>query len=76
MQEEEVTRFGLIDDWQQIDITHAFSPPAHIWTFPLETVSQSEGGFESVYQASVVLARWAVDLASAEPWTLTLDIDV
>ena len=67
------TRFGLVDGWQQLDIALGFSTPARIWTFPLETVSQSEGGFEAVYQGSIVLALWQVTLAAGEPWKVTFD---
>ncbi|HUW58707.1 MAG TPA: alpha-amylase/4-alpha-glucanotransferase domain-containing protein [Planctomycetota bacterium] len=70
---EDVTRFGIIDGWQSLDIALSFSVPAHIWTFPLETVSQSEAGFESVYQGSVVLARWPVELKPGETWKLKLE---
>ncbi len=67
------TRFGLVDGWQQLDIALGFSQPARIWTFPLETVSQSEGGFEAVYQGSIVLALWQATLDKGEPWKVTFD---
>jgi alpha-amylase len=67
------TRFGLVDGWQQLDIALGFSSPARVWAFPLETVSQSEGGFEAVYQGSIVLALWTVELKNGEPWTVTFD---
>ena len=71
--QDEVSRFGIVDGWQQLDIGLAFSEPAHIWTFPLETVSQSEGGFEAVYQGSVVLGRWTVNLRDDTSWTLKIE---
>ncbi|KPJ53126.1 MAG: hypothetical protein AMS16_05615 [Planctomycetes bacterium DG_58] len=70
---EGVRRFGLADGWQQLDIGITFSEPARLWTFPLETVSQSEAGFEAVYQGSVVLTHWTVVLERGESWKLKLE---
>jgi alpha-amylase len=70
---ERVSRFGLADEWQQLDIGLAFSEPAHVWAFPLETVSQSEEGFEAVYQGSVVLARWKLVLEPGSSRELTIE---
>jgi len=50
------------DGWQKVRVTlHA--PGAHeFWVAPIETVSESEGGFERVYQGSQILAIWRPDL--------------
>ncbi len=29
-----------------------------MWFFPIETVSQSENGFEKTYQGSAILVHW------------------
>ena len=68
-----VTRFGIVDEWQQLDIGLLSSAPAHVWTFPLETVSQSEAGFEAVYQGSVLLLRWTVDLEPGKSWKVKIE---
>jgi hypothetical protein len=52
----------LVDDWQKIEICLAFSPSATVWRFPIETVSNSESGFERVYQGSTVAAIWPIRL--------------
>ena len=41
-----------------LDVRLTFDRPADVFTFPVETVSQSEAGFERVYQSSVVLPVW------------------
>jgi alpha-amylase len=51
---------GLVDEWLGLDVNLAFSRPTAIWTFPVETVSQSEGGFELVHQSVAVLPHWYV----------------
>ena len=42
------------------------SRPARVHRFALETVSQSEGGQERVYQGSVLVPTWAVALEPGE----------
>jgi alpha-amylase len=42
------------------------------WQFPIETVSNSEAGFERVYQGTSLLAHWPIDLAPAGAWKLSL----
>ena len=49
---------GLTDEWLGIDVDLAFSRPTAIWTYPIETVSQSEGGFELVHQSVAVQPHW------------------
>lgn len=63
-----VQRMGLKDEWMRIDVQLQFSVPATVWRFPVETISQSEGGFERVYQSSVVIPNWKIRLKPAERW--------
>ena len=42
--------------------------------YPVETVSNSEGGFERVYQGSSLLFRWPVSLAPGDHATLTVSL--
>jgi alpha-amylase len=46
--------------------------PADAWWAPIETVSNSEAGFERVYQGSALLLSWPVRLARGERWTRTI----
>jgi len=73
LDQPDVTRFGIVDEWQSLDIGLMYSLPAHVWSFPLETVSQSEAGFEAVYQGSVLLSRWAVELEPGKTWKLRME---
>ncbi len=59
----------LVDEWMNIAVTVEYKPAATLWRFPIETVSQSEGGFEKTYQGSCITAVWPLALkptASAE----------
>lgn len=56
---------GLKDHWLNVALTLKASTPAHVLVCPVKTVSQSEGGFESVYQSSCVVLQWTLKIG---PW--------
>jgi hypothetical protein len=56
------------DGWQRIRITLHAPGAKEFWVAPIETVSESEEGFERVYQGSQILAIWHPPLAPEEPW--------
>ena len=51
-------------------LTLAFTPSvaAAAWSFPLTTVSNSEGGYERTDQGAVLLLRWPVELGPGQIW--------
>jgi 4-alpha-glucanotransferase len=63
---------GLVDRWLGIDVALRASCPTHFWTYPIQTVSQSEGGFELVHQSVVVQPHWHVQPDAKGRWTVTL----
>jgi 4-alpha-glucanotransferase len=56
------------DGWQRIRITLHAPGAKEFWVAPIETVSESEEGFERVYQGSQIVALWHPPLAAQEPW--------
>ena len=46
------------DPYVGIDLTVELDPPATVWRFPVETVSNSEEGFERTFQGSCFQFRW------------------
>jgi alpha-amylase len=50
------------DGWQRLRIMLHAPNAQEFWVAPIETVSESEGGFERVYQGSQILALWRPDL--------------
>ena len=54
-------RLTVVDEWQRVQITLETRPQACWWIVPIETISQSELGFERVYQGSAILAVWKID---------------
>jgi len=70
----DVPGLGLVDEWLGIEVGLAWSRPTHVWTFPIGTVSQSEGGFELVHQSVVVLPHWRVTADAEGRWGMTMTI--
>jgi 4-alpha-glucanotransferase len=54
------SRLLLVDRWQRVKILLSAHPEARWWVTPIQTVSQSESGFESVYQGSAIMAVWKI----------------
>jgi len=53
---------GLKDEWHGTHLTLDAGPGVSFWRYPVETVSQSEGGFERTYQGSCLLFRRAMEI--------------
>ena len=67
----EATKVGEIsqgNDWLGLALRTAIDPAADAWFAPIETISNSEDGFERVYQGSGLLLSWLVDLAPGARW--------
>jgi hypothetical protein len=60
------------DGWQRIRIALHAPAAEKFWVAPIETVSESEEGFERVYQGSQILAIWQPDLTAQKSWTARL----
>ena len=58
------------NDWIGLSVESVPSPVADAWWAPIETVSNSENGFERVYQGSSLLLSWLIELAPGEATTV------
>jgi alpha-amylase len=67
-----IKALGLRDEWMGIDYALHFDRPADVWRFPVETVSQSEAGFEKIYQSSALYPNWQVSLGAGESWQVVI----
>ena len=65
-------RLGLIDEWLGLDASLEVSQPGGFWTFPIETISQSEGGFEAVHQSTVVIPHWQFTAPEDGKWSVRI----
>ena len=67
-------RIGLVDEWLGIDTALDLSQPAQVWTHPIETVSSSEGGLETIYQQTAVVPVFAVRAGDDGRWSASMTL--
>jgi len=64
---------SLTDEWLDLRVDLTWSQAGGLWCFPIETVSQSEGGFEKVYQSSAILPHWHVTGDEQGKWGVRVE---
>ena len=57
------------DGWQRVRVGLHAPFAEEFWIAPIETVSESEEGFERVYQGSQILAVWRPTLTKHKTWS-------
>ena len=67
-----VTALAQGNDYIGIAIRTTTDTPTDAWWAPIETVSNSESGFERVYQGSGLLLSWPLRLEAGERWSRTI----
>src|ERR1700730_17309573 len=60
------------DGWQRVRVVLHAPLAEEFWVAPIETVSESEEGFERVYQGSQILAIWRPGLSTQTSWSARL----
>jgi alpha-amylase len=68
-----VEQLGQGNDWLGLAIATTVVPAADAWWAPIETVSNSEDGFERVYQGSALLLSWPLELAPGATWSARIE---
>jgi alpha-amylase len=68
----EVTSIAQGNDFIGVSVATTTDQPAEAWWAPIETISNSENGFERVYQGSGLLLSWPINLAPGERWSRTV----
>jgi hypothetical protein len=68
-----IARISQGNDWLGLEVETNVEPSAEAWWAPIETISNSEAGFERVYQGSALLLSWKVRLDSDGAWRVTID---
>lgn len=66
----------LSDEWLGLEVGLRSSRPTHFWAWPIETVSQSEGGFELVHQSVCVQPHWLVTADAEGRWSVALQLAI
>ena len=72
----DVDALGLTDGWLGLDVDLKIDRPSCLWTFPIETVSQSEAGFELVHQSVVVQPHWFVEADAEGRWSVQIRLSI
>ena len=70
----ETDSLGLTDEWLGIDVGLKCSRPTSFWTFPIESVSGSEGGYELVHQSVAVISHWQIQPEADGSWSVTIHL--
>ena len=73
---QNVLGLGLADEWLGVNVGLKMSRPTAFWTYPVETVSQSEGGFELVHQSVAVLPHWHIEADHDGRWSVTMQLSL
>jgi len=70
------TKIAFGNDYEGVRVAARPEPAARLTWYPVETVSNSEAGFERVYQGSSLLFRWPVSLVPGSKRRFTVVFDV
>ena len=73
---EETSWLALTDLQQKMRVRLEFDPLVTIWRHPVETISQSESGFECIYQGSAVIPRWELNLPPGAHRTVSIRLEI
>lgn len=68
---ESADEVAFVNEWYGRVILTA-DRPASWWQFPIETISNSEAGFERIYQGTSVTCHWPLELEQGETWQVAL----
>jgi 4-alpha-glucanotransferase len=71
---DRLRKLQLVEGWAGFELTLQSDPPFQLWCYPVETVSNSEGGYERNYQGSCLLLRIPVELRPGEGRELRFDV--
>jgi 4-alpha-glucanotransferase len=58
----------IVDEWKGFGVSLETGSFEKLWRFPIETVSQSESGFERNYQSSLVMPNVRLKLDPSKKW--------
>jgi alpha-amylase len=69
-------RIAMVDEWLGCALELSWPTFGEVGWAPVETVSQSEAGFERIYQGTALLLSWPLRLGPGEVWSLGLRLAV
>ena len=69
-----VTSVALVDENRGYRVILTFHTPAHLWHYPIETISRTPKGLAPVFQGVCLLAWWPVELWGQERKRLDISV--
>ena len=72
----DISTVGVRDDFFGFELELSYNSEVELWRYPVETVSQSEEGFESVYQGSCIAGCWRVPLEPGQSRQLQVGLEI
>ena len=73
---ETASAIRIADAWLGLAAQIELTPPARLWRFPVQTISQSESGYERVPQQICLLPAWPVGTGGeGQVLTITVSLD-
>jgi 4-alpha-glucanotransferase len=66
----------VVDEWQGVSVRLSAPGARDFWITPIETVSESEDGFERIYQGSQIIAIWPIELDQGAEWKCRLNLKI
>ncbi|HEY1603685.1 MAG TPA: alpha-amylase/4-alpha-glucanotransferase domain-containing protein [Pirellulales bacterium] len=66
----------LVDRWLGVDIGLSASEVGGIWAFPIQSVSRSQRGLETIQQSVAVFPHWIVVGDAAGRWSVDLQLAI
>ena len=64
----------VTDEWQRAGVSLHAPGARAFWIAPIETISESEAGFERIYQGSQIAAIWLVPIQSGGEWSTSFTL--
>lgn len=74
-QKKDINNLTLKDGIRKASISMTFSKVAQLWHYPLHSISQSESGYERVFQGTVLLPHWQITLGPKGTWKSVVTFD-
>ncbi len=72
----DISRFEINDEWFKAVLKYTFSKNASVWFYPVETISESEGGLEKTYQQLCLLFNWRLTIKPKQAWSVDINLDM
>ncbi|MBI5043102.1 MAG: DUF1926 domain-containing protein [Nitrospirae bacterium] len=72
----DIDKISLIDRWAEIKVDISYARKSGLWVHPIETISQSEEGFERTYQGTTFLPIWKLNLKPREEWDVNIRLNI